>query len=167
VFCGATRIEGEATLEAGVHYNHGGVFAVAGDGRLTGVEVTLMMSRGSARIEFNDRAEVSLSAPTTEAWAGVVVAQNPTHTARPTSYIRDDARVELVGAVWLPQHSFQVQDQAQLGVRSDFIALVAYETDFRNNAVANFAADHEAVGFPDMLPRPYFVPRLLPRPTAP
>ncbi len=104
VYIGRIQIEGNAhvTFEPGLYFLDGGI-SISG-GTVTGSGVTLY-NYGSS-INISGSANVSLSAPTSGEYQGVVLFQNRTNN-RAIS-IAGSATVALTGDVYAPDAQFQV-----------------------------------------------------------
>ncbi|HEX3999784.1 MAG TPA: hypothetical protein VHX65_14635, partial [Pirellulales bacterium] len=114
-YIGRIQISGNAhvTLLPGLYYLEGGM-SISG-GTVTGTGVTIYDSINS--ISISGSASVSLSAPTSGVYQGIVLFQNRTNI-RPIS-ISGSATVNLTGEVYIPDAQFQVAGTAGTSIHGN------------------------------------------------
>jgi hypothetical protein len=109
VYCnGLTFSNGAiATLSAGVYFIDRGTFDVGGGSKVTGANVTIVLTSstgsGYANAEIDNGTTVTLSAPTTGATAGLVFfADRRSAAGSVTTVIAGGASLDITGAIYLP-----------------------------------------------------------------
>jgi hypothetical protein len=96
-----------ATLTAGVYFIDRGTFDVAGGAKVTGTNVTIVLTSstgsGYANLEIDNGTTVTLSAPTTGATAGLVFFGDRRSAAGSvSSTFAGGTTLDITGAVYLP-----------------------------------------------------------------
>lgn len=104
--CGTLKVHGDLTLAPGTYYVDGGNFVAEGTATITGDDVTIVMTGATAGdvgdIHIRGGAAVTLTAPDTGDWAGIVFYQDPIADGSTTNHFRGGATMDLTGAVYFP-----------------------------------------------------------------
>ena len=110
VYCGGIVVatgSNTANLTAGTYILAGGGLTVGNSGRVNGTGVTLINTTGTYAFkpfDFGTGCKAKLSAPTSGAWKGILMFQDPAAPASPGSTFAcaSDNPPELTGAIYLP-----------------------------------------------------------------
>lgn len=99
-YCGGMSLSGTVTLNPGVYVVDGGSLQINGNATVSGTGVTFFLTNG-ATVSFNGNAEITLAAPTSGVYAGVLMygdrdQGDATHTFNGT------ANSLLTGALYFP-----------------------------------------------------------------
>ncbi len=122
------------TMNPGTYYMKGGSFIVDNGVTVTGAGVTIYIDNGGGQVSFQGGGKITLSAPTTGTYAGVVIFQDRTST-QPIS-IANGSTISISGTVYAAKAQFQMAGGAtnnQFGTQ-----LVVDSLNMTNNATLNF-----------------------------
>jgi Flp pilus assembly protein TadG len=107
-YCGGLSLTNDAivTMSAGVYFVDQGTFSVGGAVLLTGANVTIVLTAstggGYATVSIGNGANVTLSAPTSGATAGIVFFGDRRAPASNTQNFEGGAVVNITGAIYFP-----------------------------------------------------------------
>lgn len=83
-YCGGLALKGDYALDSGVYVIDGGSFRINSNSVVTGANVTFFLTNG-ATVDFNGSATVTLSAPTSGTYSGVLMfGDRATRPTQPT-----------------------------------------------------------------------------------
>ncbi len=127
-------ITSTVTLAAGVYYISGGQFSVTGHGNVTGSGVTIVLFN-SASVNIAGQASVTLSAPTSGTWQGVLfwqdAASSPCNsTTCPSIGVAGNGTIDLTGALYFPHGNVSFTGNSG----SNCTVLIANTVAFAGNA---------------------------------
>lgn len=131
--CGGLDVRGNLTLNPGVYIIDGGDLKVNSGARITGHDVTLILTGDNAGkmadIDISGSAIVDLTATDDDAsdWDGVLVYQDPIGSNH-VSTINGGSNLGLEGIVYLPNG--EVQFNGNAGQHADCLLLVASTVNF-------------------------------------
>ena len=103
VYCGGLDIRGSSDVELapGVYVIKDGPLSIGNAARMAGDGVTFYLTGANALIDFKDKSELALSAPTDGDFAGILVFQDRDHGG---DHVWDsDAPTTLHGTIYLPK----------------------------------------------------------------
>lgn len=137
VYCGGLTVNANAdiTLSPGTYYIHGGDFKVNGNAELTGSGVTIILTgtgSGVGNMDINGTADLTLSAPTSGDYEGILVYQDRDAPAGGTNKINGGSTNNLVGTMYFPNQS--VEFSGNSSGASSCLRLVADTVSFRGNS---------------------------------
>lgn len=98
-YCGLT-LQGTESLNPGVYVINGGTLKINAGANITGTGVTFYLTNG-ATVSMNGSATVTLSAPSTGAYAGLVFYGDRTQ-ATAVNKINGNATSNITGAIYFP-----------------------------------------------------------------
>jgi hypothetical protein len=90
----------------GVYIISGGVLEVSNNAKFHGEHVSFYFADDAATLQFKDRADVELSAPTEGLMAGILLYENPNATPGRAFEVASDSVRELLGTIYLPRGIF-------------------------------------------------------------
>jgi hypothetical protein len=137
VYCGGLIISGGAnvTLNPGLYVmtpfngtNHG--LTISGTSTVSGDGVTFFNAAGSASVSITSTGTVSLTAPTSGSYSGILVAQDPTNTSSAT--VDGGTNPKFEGAFYFPNLNTQLTID-DIGSSAAYTILVAGSLDIRGN----------------------------------
>jgi Flp pilus assembly protein TadG len=136
-YCGGFTVSAQSTvnLNPGTYYINGDSFKVNGGGTLTGSNVTIVLTgSGSdyATMDINGGATVSLSAPTTGDYAGVVIMQDRNAPSNGSNKFNGGSSTEFTGALYFPNQEIEFTGGNDTG--GGCIRIVARLVDFNGNS---------------------------------
>lgn len=111
VYCNGLAFTNDAivTMNPGVYIIDRGVFNVGGAVQLTGTGVTIFLTKSTgsnyADIDIGNGANVTLIAPTSGTYAGLVFFGDRSAPVSNTNYFRGGAAVNITGAIYLPSQT--------------------------------------------------------------
>lgn len=100
-YCSGLSLSGTVTLQPGVYVIQSGDFKVNANANVTGDGVTIYLA-GSSRVSMNGNATVSLSAPTSGTYSGVLMYGDRTSTGGQSTFNGTAASL-LTGALYFPK----------------------------------------------------------------
>lgn len=137
-------IKGTLRLNPGIYYIDGGEFSVGSQGKLIGEGVTIILTSNNATsnpnsiatVGMNAGAEISLSAPTSGTYKGVIFYQDRRATDSGDNKINGNANAFYQGAFYFPKQELQFNGTS--GMSTDCLQMVARRVTFLgNSAVSN------------------------------
>lgn len=140
-YCNGMNLSGDIIMEPGVYIVDGGTLRTNGNSTVTGDGVTIFLT-DDAEVQMNGNADISLSAPTTGDYAGVLFWGDGDNAADTTTLFNGTANSSLVGALYFPSQT--------IDMRGDFSGsggctrLIGYRIDISGNTT--FDADCSAEG---------------------
>ncbi len=149
-YCGSFRINGGTVeLESGTYVIDGGDFSINGGATLqevaggTGVTIILTDSSGGdspGSVTINGGAIVTLAAPTTGDYAGVVFYQDKDAASTTKNKFNGGSTTNLNGAIYFPNEAVEFTGGATSG-GADCTQIIAQTIDFKGNATVNSTCD--------------------------
>lgn len=100
-YCNGLSLSGTVTLQPGVYVIQSGDFKVNANANVTGDGVTIYLA-GSSRVSMNGNANVSLSAPTSGTYSGVLMYGDRTSIGGQSTF-NGTATSLLTGALYFPK----------------------------------------------------------------
>ena len=100
-YCSGLSLSGTVTLQPGVYVIQSGDFKVNANANVSGDGVTIYLA-GSSRVSMNGNANVSLSAPTSGTYSGVLVYGDRTSIGGQSTF-NGTATSLLTGALYFPK----------------------------------------------------------------
>lgn len=149
VYCGGLQVSGYdyVKLEKGTYFVDGGPLKINSKVELTGSEVGFYLANTVTAVTINGAATVSLSAPTSGAMAGVLIAMQPGASTQLSADITGTASLYLNGTVYLPQANLELAGTSST-VLAPVTQVLAYSVNMKGTSNLRFQSDFEAAGFP-------------------
>ena len=118
VYCGGLVIRANVTLSPGLYTIRGGPLQVQGSPTVSGTGVSFLLGSG-AFLDFQGNPTINVSAMTTGALAGLVMASDPSAPAQ-TSTIQGSVatflQTQTSGSIYLPNHALNIGGNAELAL---------------------------------------------------
>ncbi len=126
-YCGGVTIEGGATVQmaAGVYVLQSGPFYVTGGATVQGTYVGLYFTGSGAVLNLDTLSNVTLSAPSSGAMAGILVYEDRSSPAGQTHQIISDNARTLLGTIYIPQGTLYVAANNPVADQSAYTIIVA------------------------------------------
>jgi Flp pilus assembly protein TadG len=126
-YCGGLTIEDKAivTLNPGIYIFKDGPLLVKNGGRLTGVNVNLHFSGGSAIMKLEEQTVVSLTAPKSGSMAGLLITEGRANPLQQQFEIYSNDTRMLLGTIYLPQGRLFVAANKPVSDQSAYTIIVA------------------------------------------
>ncbi len=140
-YCGGGNIQGRTNFSAGVYVLNGGAWRVNSTAELNGSGVTLFLT-GGATLNINGGADVDLSAPTSGAYAGMLVFFDRANTG--SSTINGGSNFSMVGAIYGAKQNIAFSGNTTGGSAGKCTQVIGYTVDFTGNS--GFDTDCSASG---------------------
>jgi hypothetical protein len=125
------------TLNAGMYVFEGGGFNINGGAHVTGTGVTFYNSyaAGSAYqpFTFNNGTTITLTAPTTGSYAGILLYQDPTVVSSAVNTFAGGASLNLTGTLYFPTTGISISN----GVNAAYTIIVADNITFTGGVTLN------------------------------
>jgi hypothetical protein len=100
LFCGGLSLKGNVTLEPGVYIVDGGDLKINASAHVQGSGVTIYLTN-SATADINGTADVTLSAPTSGVYSGILFFGDPDNNAGKNKF-NGSGSSKLTGALYFP-----------------------------------------------------------------
>ena len=134
------NIKGTVTFSPGVYYVDGGSFSVGAQGKVIGTGVTFILTSSNAatqpntiaQVEMNGGAEISLSAPTTGTYKGVIFYQDRRATDQGDNKVNGNTNSYYQGAFYFPKQELKFNGTA--GMSTDCMQIVSRRVVFLGNS---------------------------------
>ena len=154
VYCGGLSISGSSTvaLDPGVFTIKDGVFSVTDETKIAGTDVSFHLGP-TTWFHFGQNTSIALSASKTGPLAGMLFFGSRQQSKFITHTILSKNAQQLVGTVYLPNNSFIVDGDADVGGTSAYTAIVARRVVLLNgpNLILNSNYDQTDVPVPEGL----------------
>lgn len=138
-YCKGLNIGGGATvtLSAGTYIFKGGGLTIGGGARVTGANVTFYNTYATgyayAPFTFNNGCTVTLTAPTTGTYAGILLYQDPTVVSAAVNNFAGGASLTLTGTLYFPTTGVDFSN----GASAAYTIIVADNVTFTGGATLN------------------------------
>jgi len=139
-YCGGLNLSGEFNLTAGVYIVDGGDFRINANATVSGSGVMFFLTNG-ATVHFNGSADIDLSAPTSGAYAGVLM-YGDRDQGNAENVFNGTADSSFTGALYFP--SQEVTHSGNFSGDNGCLRIVARAIDLRGNA--GFGTDCTGAG---------------------
>jgi Flp pilus assembly protein TadG len=151
IYCGGLTIKGEATLQAGVYVIKGGL-TINSQAAVSGSGVTFYLTGSGAGFTINGGGAVTLTAPTSGVYGGVLVFQDRLANVGATNTLNGGASTKLVGAIYTAAQELSVNGGSGFGQQSQLMPIVADQVKFSGSTTAKA----DVTGFNMAAPLPQF-----------
>ncbi len=135
IYCGGLTIKGEATLQAGV-YVIKGPLTINSQAAVSGSGVTFYLTGSGAGFSINGGGAVTLTAPTSGVYGGVLVFQDRLANVGATNTLNGGASTKLVGAIYTAAQELSVNGGSGFGQQSQLMPIVADQVKFSGSTTA-------------------------------
>lgn len=133
-------LKGTVTLNPGVYYIDGGTFSVGSQAKVTGSNVTIILTSATAAsnpnsvatANINGGAEINLTASSTGTYAGILFYQDRRAAKGSTNKINGNSNSGYQGAFYFPNQELEFTGTS--GMEIDCIQMVALRLDFSGNS---------------------------------
>jgi hypothetical protein len=133
-------VKGTLTLDPGIYYVDGGTVDFGSQAKVSGEGVTIILTSKDAAtkpeliatVNMNGGAEVSLTAPTTGTYAGVMFYQDRRALDNATNKINGNSNAFYQGAIYMPKQ--QVTFNGTAGMSTDCLQIVSRRVEFTGNS---------------------------------
>jgi hypothetical protein len=148
VYCNGVSINGDVTLSAGTYYIYNSVFEVKGSPQITGSGVTIVLV-GNSYLDWRANGTVSLSAPTSGQYAGLLIVSDPNGPAQ-TSTMHGTVTTEVIlqgtlnGSIYLPNQQLAMTGNSKILLANTGTKVVAKSVAIAGNAKVTLGSDDYA-----------------------
>lgn len=127
VYCGGLVVDGGSNVDfaPGLYVMKDGEFQVKGSSRVSGEGAGFFFTGAGSRAMFEDKVNVSLSAPVTGEMAGILFWLSKAATGVGTFEIKSNHVDRLVGTIYLPKGEFYVSVTEEVAEASAYTAIIA------------------------------------------
>ncbi|MGD9979269.1 MAG: pilus assembly protein TadG-related protein [Hyphomonadaceae bacterium] len=139
-YCGGLDLSGEFNLNPGVYVVDGGDFRINANATVSGSGVMFFLTNG-ATVHFNGNADIDLSAPTSGAYAGVLM-YGDRDQGNAENVFNGTADSSFTGALYFP--SQEVTHSGNFSGDNGCLRIVARAIDLRGNS--DFGTDCTGAG---------------------
>ena len=135
IYCNGLSIKGGAVLQAGV-YVIKGPLTINSQATVTGTDVTFYLTGNQAGFTFNGSSGLSLEAPKTGDYGGVLIFQDQAANAGATNTLNGSASTKLVGALYTATQTISVTGSSGFGQQSQLMPIIADQIKFSGSSTA-------------------------------
>jgi Flp pilus assembly protein TadG len=136
IYCSGLSIKGGATLQAGV-YVIKGPLTINSQAVVTGTGVMFYLTGSQAGFTINAGAALSLEAPKTGDYGGLLIFQDRTANTGATNTLNGSAGTKLVGAIYTATQTVSVSGGSGFGQQSPLMPIIADQIKFSGSMTAN------------------------------
>ncbi len=139
-YCGGGNLKGTKTFTSGVYVMDGGTFRINANAVVTGSGVTFFLTNG-ATVDFNGNATITLSAPTSGTYKGILFYSDRDNAAASNKF-NGTAATSMTGAIYMP--SQEVEFLGNFSGNNGCLRIVSYTLKFTGSS--NMNADCTGAG---------------------
>jgi Flp pilus assembly protein TadG len=149
IYCNGLSIKGGAVLQEGV-YVIKGPLTINSQATVTGTGVTFYLTGNQAGFTINGSTALSLEAPKTGDYGGVLIFQDRAANPDSTNNLNGSAGTKLVGAIYTATQTVSVTGGSGFGQQSQLMPIIADQIKFSGSTTAKA----EVAGFNMAAPLP-------------
>ncbi len=127
VYCGGIQISNAAqvTFQPGIYVIKDGSFKIEGTATVSGVNVGFYMTGSGAKIDWNDQATISLTAPKVGVMAGILFFEDRAAPPNQKHRIAADYARVLLGTIYLSRGQLAIESEKSVADKSAYTIVVA------------------------------------------
>lgn len=147
VYCNGLTIQADVTLLPGTYYINNGVFSVRGNPTINATGVTIVLL-GNSYLDWSGSATISLSAPLSGAYAGLIIVSDPNAPAQ-TSTIQGNVSTSVTldgnfnGSIYLPNQQLVLNGHSKIWLANTGTKVVAKSLAFGGSATVTMGSDDD------------------------
>lgn len=157
VYCGGITIQTGATvtLEPGTYVIRNGSLTVQAGATLQGDGVTILLTGSSASTYFFNAggSNISLKAPSSGSFAGILMTQTPDSNPSPhKNTVTGGGLMEFVGVMYYPTQPLSIEGNGEIGNGSNQFAIMADTIRVKGTGLltVHISSDYQAAGLPEL-----------------
>lgn len=136
IFCGGLDVKGTVTLvDGGVYVVRDGALRINSNAEVTGKNVLIYLTGNGAELRINGGAKLTLSAPATGTYKGVLIYQDASSTNVADNDLNGNAESVLSGIVYTPRYKLTISGNTSLGKAGTALSLIASRIEFTGSSV--------------------------------
>jgi Flp pilus assembly protein TadG len=136
IYCNGLSIKGGAALQAGMYVIKGPLI-INSQAAVTGTGVTFYLTGSQAGFTINAGAALSLEAPKTGDYGGILIFQDRASNTGATNTLNGSAGTKLVGAIYTATQTVSVSGGSGFGQQSPLMPIIADQIKFSGSMTAN------------------------------
>ena len=154
-YCGGIEIKPQAvvTFNPGLYIIVNGDLNVQGGSTATGAGVNFYFADLDSNLAIQGGGNVTFSAPTSGAWAGLLFMQSRSGTTLAHTVIQGGGTVNMTGVLYMPRRIVEVGGNGNVNADSNYFGMIADSFYLIGNGTIYLRSDYAAVGMPSMLPK--------------
>jgi hypothetical protein len=148
VYCNNLTIGGDATLSPGTYYLYNSIFETRGSANITGSGVTIVLV-GNSRLDWGAGGAISLSAPETGQYAGLIIVSDPNGPAQ-ISTMQGNFLTSVIlegtfnGSIYLPNQQLAMTGNSKIWLANTGTKIVAKSISITGSALVTLGSDDYA-----------------------
>ncbi|MDP4594083.1 MAG: pilus assembly protein [Beijerinckiaceae bacterium] len=148
-YCGGLTVSGSSmvTLNPGVYVISGGKLTVTDTTSIKGENVGFFFTE-KATLSFDKQTEINLTAPKDGIMAGLLIFEDPNNEAGIKHKITSDNARTLLGTIYLPRGSLEIDSDAPIADQSAYTAIIAWELKLKAGPTLFLNSDYAATDIP-------------------
>ncbi len=150
VYCGGLEISGTSvvTFQPGTYIIKDGEFKVVGSAKVIGAGVSFFMTGIGAALKFQGNSAFDLQAPESGDTAGLLFFESRNQSTNEVHRIWTDRAERLVGAIYLPRTTLEVDAPAPVAANSEWTAIIVRKLLMLNASQVVLNSDFAASDVP-------------------
>jgi hypothetical protein len=150
VYCGGIDISstGTVTLQPGLYVIKDGPFALSGGANLIAHGVTLYFTGANAYLDTSGGGQVSMSAPTSGTYAGIMVFGSRSLAASTEHALKGSSAVHYEGTIYFPTTRVRFTGNGAGATSSPYSLFIARTFRFEGNGEIQINPDYDASDVP-------------------
>ncbi len=155
IYCGGLSLQADAdvSFNPGLYVIKGGELSLLAQSTAIGNDVTFYFYGADTGLNIQAQSGVNFSAPGEGVYSGLVFVQHPDSNPQHSNTIIGGGDVQITGTLYFPTQILDITGGGGFGAVSPVMALIADSIIFSGNGEMKLSVDHEAAGFPEVLPR--------------
>ena len=154
VYCGGLNIQANAnvTFSPGTYVIKDGVFNIQANSSAKGNGVVFYFTGNNAQLNVIGGASLTLSAPSSGPFGGILFFQDKTSNPGSTALIQGGGDITMNGVLYMPTWVVEIGGNSNINQSANMFAMVADSFYMIGNANLYVAANSTAAGLPNILP---------------
>lgn len=134
IYCGGISVfsNADVTFNSGIYVIKDGTFNVHSNSTLTGSEVFFFLTGATSLIDFNSNSGVSLTAPNSGAYEGILFFQDRDNGG--VHNFDSNSNNDLTGIIYLPNGTLRSASNTALTSSTNCLMLIVNQAEFNSNS---------------------------------
>jgi len=156
VYCGGIKLQTgvNVTMNPGTYVIRDGAFIVQAGATVQGTGVTILLTGNSDTYFFNaGGANIDLTAPTSGAFAGILMTQTPESLPSPKeNTVTGGGVMNFAGIMYFPTQPLSIEGNGEIGDTTRQFAIMADTIHVQGTGLLtiHLTSDYQSVGFPEL-----------------
>ena len=155
-YCEGLSLEGDVRLRPGIYHVTDGNLVFGETARITGEDVTFVLSGNDSRLHMKEGAKAKIIASRDGELGGVAFYQVPSGSIQlpeSRSLVQTGGNLAINGVFYFPTQHVLIEGDAQIGSFANATSFIAYNLSMNAAVRTRIEVDHMAAGLPPLEPR--------------